>query len=72
VYRKGWHNFNRLRGRSDLPGVNARAWYRLRRKGQKYGLEGSQVVLGHSSANVTQIYAERDFELAKQIMSEVG
>jgi site-specific recombinase XerC len=39
---------------------------------KKYGLESSQVVLGHSSANVTQIYAERDFELAKQIMSEIG
>ena len=39
---------------------------------KKYGLEGSQVVLGHSTANVTQIYAERDFELAKQIMSEIG
>jgi hypothetical protein len=39
---------------------------------KKYGLEGSQVVLGHSTANVIQIYAERDFELAKQIMSEIG
>ena len=39
---------------------------------KKYGLEGSQVVLGHSTANVTQIYAERDFELAKQIMNEIG
>jgi len=39
---------------------------------KKYGLEGSQVVLGHSTANVTQIYAERDLELAKQIMREIG
>jgi integrase len=39
---------------------------------KKYGLEGSQVVLGHSTANVTQVYAERNFELAKQIMSEMG
>ncbi len=37
-----------------------------------YGLEASQVVLGHSTANVTQIYAERDFELAKQIMNQIG
>jgi integrase len=38
----------------------------------KYGLEGSQVVLGHSTANITQVYAERDFEFAKQIMKEIG
>jgi hypothetical protein len=47
-------------------------WQRLVEVRRKYGLEGSQVVLGHSTANVTQIYAERDFELAKQIMSEIG
>lgn len=39
---------------------------------KEFGLEGSQVVLGHSKADVTQIYAERDFELAKSIMQEVG
>ena len=39
---------------------------------KKFGLEGSQVVLGHASAHVTQIYAERDFELAKHIMREIG
>ncbi|MBT6154327.1 MAG: site-specific integrase [Planctomycetaceae bacterium] len=37
-----------------------------------YGLEASQVVLGHSKADVTQIYAERDFELAKSTMREMG
>ena len=40
------------------------------RKG--YGLEASQVVLGHSKADVTQIYAERDFALARKIMREIG
>lgn len=39
---------------------------------RRYGLEGSQVVLGHADANVTQIYAERDFNLAAQIMREIG
>jgi site-specific recombinase XerC len=39
---------------------------------KRYGLEGSQVVLGHSHANVTQIYAERDLEKAASIMREVG
>lgn len=38
----------------------------------KYGLEGAQVVLGHSKANTTEIYAERDLRLAVQIAKEVG
>ncbi len=37
-----------------------------------FGLEGSQVMLGHSSANVTQIYAERDHTLAARIAMKVG
>lgn len=39
---------------------------------KKYGLEASQAVLGHSSADVTLIYAERDIDLAAKIMAEVG
>ncbi len=39
---------------------------------KKYGLEASQAVLGHSNADVTQIYAERDIEKAAMIMAEVG
>ena len=37
-----------------------------------YGIEAAQVVLGHSKADVTQIYAERDFERARLIAAEVG
>ena len=37
-----------------------------------FGLEASQVMLGHSSANVTQIYAERDLDLAVRVAKEVG
>jgi len=37
-----------------------------------YGIDGARVVLGHSDSNVTEIYAERDFDLAKKIMSEIG
>ncbi len=33
---------------------------------KQHGLETSQVVLGHSSADVTQIYAERDLEKGEQ------
>lgn len=39
---------------------------------RKYGVEGSQVVLGHAKADVTQVYAERNFELARSIVREVG
>jgi integrase len=39
---------------------------------RKYGLEAAQVVLGHSQANVTQVYAERDFTLAARVAKEVG
>ena len=38
----------------------------------RFGLEAAQTVLGHSEADVTQIYAERDFELAARIMREIG
>lgn len=37
-----------------------------------YGLEAAQVVLGHSDAGVTQIYAERDASTAAKIMREIG
>lgn len=39
---------------------------------RKYGLEGAQVALGHSSADVTQVYAERDLGLAVKIAAECG
>ena len=39
---------------------------------KRFGLEGSQVVLGHAKADVTQMYAERDYELAARIAKEVG
>ncbi len=39
---------------------------------RRFGLEAAQAVLGHSRADVTQVYAERDFDLAKRIMGDVG
>ncbi len=39
---------------------------------KRYGLEGAQVVLGHASCGVTQVYAERDLQKAVEIMREVG
>ena len=37
-----------------------------------FGLESAQVVLGHSDAKVTEIYAERDFKKASEVMREIG
>ena len=39
---------------------------------KRYGLEAAQVVLGHASADVTQVYAERDLQKAVEIMRDVG
>ena len=39
---------------------------------EKYGLEAAATVLGHSDPRVTEIYAERDFEMAARVMLEVG
>ena len=39
---------------------------------REFGLEAAQVVLGHASANITQVYAERDSEKARLIMQQVG
>jgi integrase len=42
---------------------------RLRRK---YGLEAAQVILGHKTLAVTEIYAEKNVAAARKIMGEVG
>lgn len=39
---------------------------------KQFGLEAAQVVLGHSTADVTQVYAERDLQKAAEIMKKVG
>ncbi len=38
----------------------------------KFGLEAAQIMLGCARADVTQIYAERDFQKAAQIAAEIG
>jgi integrase len=38
----------------------------------KFGLEAAQVVLGHSTADVTQIYAERDLAKAMEVAQQIG
>jgi integrase len=39
---------------------------------RRFGLEAAQVALGHSKADVTQVYAERDWTKAAAVMREVG
>ena len=39
---------------------------------KRYGLEASQVLLGHASASTTEIYAARDEALASRVMAEIG
>jgi integrase len=37
-----------------------------------FGVEAAQVVLGHSRADVTQVYAERDLTKAAEVMRQIG
>jgi integrase len=39
---------------------------------KRFGLEAVQVTLGHATADVSQIYAERDLGLAETVMRELG
>jgi integrase len=37
-----------------------------------YGIEAAQVTLGHARADVTQVYAERNLQLAIQVAEKTG
>jgi site-specific recombinase XerD len=37
-----------------------------------FGIEAAQVVLGHARADVTQVYAEKNLELAMRIAQQTG
>ncbi len=39
---------------------------------KQHGLEAAQVLLGHSRADVTQIYAEKNEALAAEIAAKIG
>jgi site-specific recombinase XerC len=39
---------------------------------RRFGLEAAQTVLGHSKADVTQVYAERDFAKAANVARLIG
>ena len=39
---------------------------------RRFGLEAAQATLGHSRADVTQVYAERDLAQAAKVAAEMG
>ena len=39
---------------------------------KKYGIEAAQVALGHARADVTEVYAEKNLEQARQIAQGDG
>ena len=39
---------------------------------KEHGLEAAQVLLGHSRADVTQVYAERNLDLAVNVAAKIG
>jgi integrase len=39
---------------------------------KQFGLEAAQILLGHSKADVTQIYAERDMDQATTVAEKIG
>ncbi len=39
---------------------------------KKFGLEAAQVALGHSTADITEVYAERNQALAAQVIRQIG
>ena len=39
---------------------------------KKYGIEAAQVALGHARADMTEVYAEKNLEQARQIAKEMG
>ncbi len=39
---------------------------------KQFGLEAAQIILGHSAANVTQVYAERDMAKGLEVARQIG
>jgi hypothetical protein len=45
---------------------------RLRGFGRPTGIEGARILLGHSSVVTSELYAEIDWEKAKEMMAKMG
>jgi hypothetical protein len=39
---------------------------------KEYGIEVAKIILGHATLSATQVYAERDMEKAREIVSKIG
>jgi integrase len=39
---------------------------------KEYGIEVAKIILGHATLSATQVYAERDLEKAREIVSKIG
>ncbi|TWU23838.1 tyrosine-type recombinase/integrase [Bythopirellula polymerisocia] len=39
---------------------------------REFGLEAAQIILGHSQANVTEVYAERDLAVGLRVAAKIG
>ena len=70
-YRRAIHRACDLAGiaRWSLNSLRHSAGTEIRKR---FGLEAAQMSLGHSKANVTQMYAERDAELAREVARKIG
>lgn len=70
-YRKAIHRA------CDKSGVKRWSPNRLRHAAateirREYGLEAAQIILGHSAADITQVYAERDLFKGLKVAKEIG
>jgi hypothetical protein len=68
---------NRDRATQNLPEIPASYPLQIRHSRgtevrKKFGLEGAQVALGHANASITEVYAEKNLELAIEIARQGG
>lgn len=70
-YRRAIHRACKL---ADIPAwsPNRLRHARATEIRRRFGLEAAQVTLGHASADITQVYAQRDRELARKVAMEIG
>lgn len=71
TYRQAIHHAAKIAGVPEFNPHQLRHALGTRIRKQ-FGVEASQVALGHASMTATQIYAERDMELAMKVAREMG
>lgn len=69
--------FRAIRAACERAGIEPWSSHQLRHSKativrKQFGLEGTQLTLGHKSIKTSEIYAEPDMELAKRIAEETG